>query len=159
MRRMALAWVAVATFIAPMAAAASATAGHRRAAEELLGVLNFERTMMAGASAMADAMIQQNVALTPYRDVILKWAESILTWKNFGPRVTTMYVESFSESELREMTTFYKTPTGQKALQVMPEMMRRGALLGGEVAKEHSAELERMVRARAAELDKATTKP
>jgi hypothetical protein len=35
----------------------------------------------------------------------------------------------------------------------MPELMQRGALLGGEAAAEHSAELQQMIKVRAAELE------
>jgi hypothetical protein len=143
----------------PIAAAEISPATHRQAAEEFLEVMDLEKAMMGGASAMVEAMIHQNATLAPYRDVILKWAQSILTWDNFGPRVTTMYVESFTESELREMTAFYRTPTGRKALALMPEMMQRGALIGAEIAKEHTPELEQMVKARATELEIPATKP
>jgi len=131
----------------------------KQAATELLKVMNLERTMMGGASAMADAMIEQNAAMGPYRDVLLKWAEKYMTWEAFGPRFVSLYTEKFTEAELRDITAFYKTSTGQKALALMPEMLRRGAMLGGEVANEHKQELEQMVRERAAELEKLSVKP
>jgi hypothetical protein len=143
----------------PVTAVESPSETHQQAATELLKVMNLERTMMAGATAMADAMIQQNQVLGPYRDVLLKWAEKFLTWEAFGPKLVALYAESFTEAELRDMITFYKTPTGQKALALMPELMRRGAMLGGEVAKEHTQELEQMVGERAAELGKLSAKP
>ena len=33
-----------------------------------------------------------------------------------------IYARYFSAQELRDMLAFYKTPTGQKALQVMPQL-------------------------------------
>lgn len=144
---------------APARAADPPSEGHRQAATELLGVMNLERTMLGGATAMVDATIQQNPALGSYRDVLLRWAEGFMNWETFGSRVVQMYVESFGESELRDMLGFYRTPTGQKALAVMPELMRRGAALGAQVAREHLPELEQMIRERDAELKKVAPKP
>jgi hypothetical protein len=35
----------------------------------------------------------------------------------------TIYARHFSAAELRDMMAFYKTPTGQKSLKVMPQVM------------------------------------
>ncbi len=159
MKHAALALIAVVAMGLPIVAAEAPSQTHKQAATELLEVMNLKRTMMVGASVMADAMIQQNAVLAPYRDVLLKWAEKFMTWETFGPRIVALYTESFTESELRDMTAFYKTPTGQKALALVPELMRRGAMLGEEVGKEHAQELQQMIRERAAELEKLPKKP
>ena len=57
-------------------AAEEPSAAGRAAATELLSVMNLERTMMGVAVAMADAMIQQNAALQPYREVMLECVKS-----------------------------------------------------------------------------------
>jgi uncharacterized protein len=159
MRRIACALIAVVLLGTPVVAAEAPKASHRQAAEEFLVVMNLEKAMMSGASTMVDAMIQGNASLGPYRDVILQWAGTFMTWETFGPKLTDMYADSFTESELREMTAFYRTPTGQKALALMPDMMRRGGMLGAEVARQHMPELERMVKERAAQLEKPASKP
>jgi len=140
-------------------AADPSTESHRDAASELLELMNVERTMMAGASAMVDAMAQQNPQLESYRDVILKWAEGFMNWETFGSKFVALYTESFTEPELRELIAFYNTPTGKKALTLMPELVQRGAALGADVASEHMQELEQMISERAAELEQQSTKP
>ncbi len=82
-----------------------------------------------------------------------------MTWDTFGSRLVALYEESFTESELRDMTAFYKTPTGQKALTVLPELSRRMIEIGVTEAKKHAQELEAMIRDRAAEIQKLTAKP
>jgi hypothetical protein len=126
--------------------------GHRDAASELLGVMEMEQTMLGGSAAMADAMIQQNSMMAPYRDVLVEWSVKIMTWETFEPKLVEIYTEAFSEAELRELIRFYQTPTGMKTIQLMPELMRKGALLGGEVAAKHTDELRQMIDARSAEL-------
>ncbi len=97
--------------------------------------------------------------LGPYRDVLLKWAASFMTLYNVGPQLVALYEDAFTESELREIAAFYKTPSGQKALTVLPELTRRMGTLGATLAKEHLPELETSIRARAAEIEKLTAKP
>ena len=147
--------LAVAFYAAESVAQENASNSHREAAIELLKLMDVERQMMGGASAMADAMVQQNPALSGYRDVLLEWAGSFMTWEVFGPQLVTMYADAFGESELREMTAFYRTPTGQKALRLQPELMSRGAQIGATEAQAHQHELQRMLEQRAAELQKA----
>jgi hypothetical protein len=121
--------------------------------------MDLERTMMAGATAMIDLQVQQNATLGPFRDVMLKWAGKFMTWGAVSGPLTDLYTQTFTESELKEMTAFYKTPTGRKTLTEMPSLMQKSAALGAELAKAHTPELEQMIRDRAEEIQKATEKP
>ena len=130
----------------------SASASHRQAAVDLIDLMGLEEQMMGGASAMVDAMSSQSPELRPYRDVILEWAESIMTWETFGPQMTDIYVRAFSENELKDLVAFYKTPTGKKAISLMPELMQQGAQLGANEAQKHVPRLQQMIEARRAEI-------
>jgi hypothetical protein len=103
---------------------------------------------------MADVMMQSNPMFSPYRDVLLKWSENVMTWDNMRPRLVEIYVEAYTEQDLRELIEFYNTPIGKKTLSVLPEIMKRSALVGGELAQEHSGKLQEMIQQRAAELEK-----
>jgi tetratricopeptide (TPR) repeat protein len=48
------------------------------------------------------------------------------------PRMIDIYVEAYTEQELRELIAFYKTPAGKKTLEKMPLLMPQGTreLLG-----------------------------
>lgn len=129
------------------------SASHRQAAIDLIDLMGLEEQMMGGATAMVDVMSSQNPSLIPYRDVILEWSESIMTWEIFGPKMIDIYTEAFSEDELRDLVAFYKTPTGKKAITMMPELMQKGAQLGANEAQQHIPRLQQMIEARKAELD------
>lgn len=137
----------------PLSAAEPASETHREAAQEMLELMDFEAMLLASTSGMADVMMQQNPALAPYRDVLLSWTETSMTMENFGPKLVDLWTETFTEPELRDLVAFHKTPTGQRALALMPELMQRGMAIGAEVASEHMEELQQMIRERAAELE------
>jgi hypothetical protein len=143
----------------PLGAWSAEPDSHRQAAEELLRMLGLEKSMQAGSNAMVDAQIQGNPALAPYRDVFQQWEGKYFTWDVLGPRMTDLYVQAFTEAELRDLIAFYKTPTGQKALAKMPALLQQGRQLTMEIAKQHKPELEQMIRARKEELEKAQKKP
>lgn len=130
----------------------SVSASHKQAAVDLIDLMGLEEQMMGGASAMVDVMSSQSPELRPYGDVILEWAESIMTWETFGPQMTDIYVRAFSENELRDLVAFYKTPTGKKAISLMPELMQEGAQLGANEAQKHIPRLQQMIEARRAEI-------
>lgn len=133
----------------------SISASHEQAARDLIDLIGLEQQMQGGAEAMMDAMTMQSPELKEYRDVILDWANSIMTWDVFGPQMVEIYAGAFSESELRELIVFYKTPTGQKTITLLPELMSKGAQLGAGVAQENIGRLQKMIEVRREELKNA----
>ena len=146
-------------FLAGAAWAAPPVAeSHRRAAEETLRAIDVEASMRTAVSVMVDSMVSGN-ALAPYRSTVLAWAGKYLTWEEMGPRLVEIYTDTFTEAELKKLTAFYTSPVGRKALANMPDLMRRGAEIGSQVARDHQKELEAMVAERAKELGAPPGKP
>lgn len=129
-----------------------------QSAEELLKVMHLEKVTMDGINAAFDLQIQNNPTLTPYRDVMHEWAGKYLTWDSFAPKIAALYAQTFTERELRELTAFYRTPTGQKALAEMANLFQKSAAIGQEIGQQHQKELQEMMRARAAQLEQASKK-
>lgn len=127
-----------------------------RSATELLHILHAEKASAMGASVMINAMIQSNPMMEPYRGVMMKWAQKYLSWRRMGPKIARLYANAFSEAQLRDLIRFYKTPTGQKAIRELPELTRQAAMVGEQVARKHIGELSRMIKARAAQLNKVS---
>ena len=132
---------------------------HRKAAEETLRAIDVETSMKTAVSVMVDSMVSGNPPLEPYRAVVLTWAGKYLNWEAIGPKLVDMYTDTFTEGELQEMTAFYTSPVGRKALANMPQLMRRGAEIGSQVARDHQKELEAMVAERAKQLEAAPDAP
>ena len=49
-----------------------------------------------------------------------------------------IYEEKFNKDELKKLITFYKSPLGQKSLQILPEMTNAGGKLGKKYAEKYS---------------------
>lgn len=126
---------------------------HREAAAKLLVVMNVESAIMPSLNTIVDAQIKQNPGMGQYRDIMMAWSKKYLTWENISPRFIGLLTDAFTEQEILEMTTFYKTTAGQKTLTEMPEVWVKASTIGAALAHEHSAELQKMISDRRKELD------
>jgi uncharacterized protein len=120
---------------------------HRGAAAELTELLRMEEMIQQSYQEMVDVQVRGNAQLRPYRDVMVAFFEQYMAWETLRDDIIDLYVEAFTEEELRELIFFYSSPVGQKALEVMPELMRRGTELGTRRVQQHLPELERMIQA------------
>lgn len=117
---------------------------HEKAARELFRMVGGENLAVGGADAMM-GMIRDNPEMAPYEHVFRAWYRKVLAESNLEDEMVKLYMETFSEKELREIAAFYRTPVGRKAIAVMPELMRKGAEVGMERAQEHAEELHEML--------------
>jgi uncharacterized protein len=122
------------------------------AVAELFRVMKMQSEVQQMPEAMIASEISRNPGLARFRDVMLGWLKKYMTWDAMSPELTKLYAANFTEAELKEMTAFYKTPTGQKALAKMPEMGQRSAMIGAQLGQAHSEELKKAMTARSEEL-------
>ena len=128
------------------------------AALELFKAIKLESSLPNTSAAMIDSEINRNPAMAPYRDTMLNWLKKYMTWNSMLPELTRLYVDTYSEAELKELAAFYRTPTGQKSLTKMPELMQKTAMIGAKLGQEHSEELKTAMNARREELMKQQEK-
>src|SRR6185295_15603022 len=146
------------TLVLALAGSAAAQApaplsSHEKAARELYQLLGGSKLAESGAEAMM-GLIRQNPELAPYEDVFRAWYQKVFASGDLESEVAQLYMGAFSESELRELEAFYKTPIGRKALATLPELMKKGAELGMRRGQEHAAELQEMLEKAKAEREK-----
>ena len=118
---------------------------HVAAARDLYRIIGGNATSEAAANAMLTAMISQSPALDKYKDVLELWFKKVFSEGDFEGEVAKIYTEFFSENELKELTTFYKTELGKKIILAMPQVMQKGAMVGAQHAQAHSQELRDML--------------
>ena len=78
---------------------------------------SFEMMMAAQAKQMAGAPHMKTVLEEFYREHS--------NWTVLEPEYMTIYLETFSEAEARDLTAFYQTPLGKMMLDKMPIMMSK----------------------------------
>ena len=136
----------------PSPAAVTVDSARLRAALELVNLMQMEKVIRAGNVAMAETQVAANPNLAPFKDVLIKWAETHLTWERMAPRMAALYAEAMTEQEIRDLMAFYRTPSGQKLIAITPELTHRSAAIGAEMAQQYLPQLEAMMKERMDEL-------
>ena len=53
-----------------------------------------------------------------------------------------LYADNFTDQEISDAISFYRTPTGQKILQKLPALMQQGAQSGQSLVQAHIPEMQ-----------------
>jgi hypothetical protein len=123
------------------------SASHRKAAEGLLVAIEAEKTMQEHAARLLEILLQQQPELTAQRDVVQTFIATYLHWPSLKEEVITLYVQTFSEAELKQLTVFYRTPVGNKSIAALPQLAMAATQLGITRLQAHREELQRMLEA------------
>ena len=107
---------------------------HRQAVEEMLAISRVDQMlepMMDNVmTVMQQQMSQVNIPedkkpiVDKYNQKIIETLRQEMRWENMQEDFVALYLEVYSEEEIRGLTDFYKTPLGQKMLDKMPELMQ-----------------------------------
>ncbi len=118
---------------------------HREAAENLLQAMNMEKQMQSALDEVLSLQVKTQPALAPYKDVMKKFLNKHLSYAALKDELIKIYVEEFTETELRQATAFYKTPAGKKMAEKNAALMARSMKLGEERVRLHQDELRKMI--------------
>jgi uncharacterized protein len=106
---------------------------------------------------MIDAMIptMTNQMLSEIKDSTAKVRSvemmkiAMETAKELAPKMnvlmTSFYDKYFTESEINDFLTFYRSPTGQKSISIMPQMMKD---MMGEMMTNYIPEMKKTMKTR-----------
>jgi hypothetical protein len=64
----------------------------------------------------------------------------------FAGAMEGVYATYFGADELRQLTAFYRTPVGQKFLQVMPKIAQDSMSAGAKIGEQIGAEAYKRMR-------------
>jgi hypothetical protein len=124
---------------------APASPSHRAAALALLEAMRVSEALQLSNETVLQAQMQSNPELRPVESVMRDFFARYMSWENLKEGYADIYSRAFTEPELREMTAFYRTPTGQKLARATPQLMREGSELGQRAVQEHMDELQEAV--------------
>jgi hypothetical protein len=103
---------------------------HAQAASELLEVMHVEKSVDDAIDIMVKAQIQSNPDLAQVEDLLRAFLTKYMAWSALHDDYAQLYVDTFTEDEIRQLVSFYRTPLGQKVIDTLPQIMRKGAELG-----------------------------
>jgi hypothetical protein len=136
------------TFVCHPCIALGDAQSHRKAAENLLIVMEVDKSLPPLAEQVVENQLKQNPQLAPQRDVLQMFLTKYLNWASVREDTITAYTQEFTEPELKKLTEFYKTPVGKKASEKMPQLAFIAGQIGLKKAQANQAELQQMMEER-----------
>ncbi|HWB60753.1 MAG TPA: DUF2059 domain-containing protein [Chthoniobacteraceae bacterium] len=125
------------------------------AAEALLKAMHVDALMERQKQSLKDmfaAQLPKNLPPEEFQrvkaaqDAGLEICFEELSWETLKPDFIRIYSEVYTEQELRDLASFYNSPTGQKFLEHMPELQAKT----GEILNKRMIALMPAIRAAAA---------
>ena len=118
---------------------------HKKAANDLMDTMNLNELLSQSIEAALQIELNNNPSLRPFEGTMRAFFNKYMSGESLREDYVQLYMESFSEAEIIDINTFYKTPTGQKALKATPALMAKGAALGQKRVQENISELQAMI--------------
>ncbi|WP_049723188.1 DUF2059 domain-containing protein [Gilvimarinus polysaccharolyticus] len=109
---------------------------------ELMDLVGSKDQMEQMSDQMVTMITSANPALMPHQDKISAWTNKYFTWEAMKEDMAGIYRKYFTDDEIKKLIEFYKTPVGEKAINVMPQLFQEGSQIGMKIAQEHQAELQ-----------------
>lgn len=125
MHRFALALGLMLALAAGASAQNAPSASHLQAAETVVDLMNMEDTMRETQELMLSQMMGQNPMMEQFGDIIADITQQASNPEALRPEMVQMYADLYTEAELHELAAFYRTPIGQKTLEVTPQISLR----------------------------------
>jgi len=138
----------------PFAPAAAQSPDAMDAARELMTAMKaadqYKAIMPSIFQAMKDVVVQKRPEVERDYDaqvpVILEAMNERLD--EVIDKIAGAYARNFTAQELLDMTAFYRTPTGQKMVQRLPDVMKESLAIGQQFGRSIAADLQsRMIEA------------
>ena len=126
----------------------------KKEAEILLSTMGMDTALEQTISQMLDIQLQQNPTLAPFKQVMLRFFNKHMSYESLKPEMVAIYSEAFTSTELKEINAFYKTPTGSKTIEKIPELMAKGGQIGAQRVQDNIQELQEMIKVESERIQK-----
>ena len=118
---------------------------------ELFTTMDMAKTYKQTIEKMLEMQVKQNPSIEPLKDTMLEFFDKYMGWKSMKEDMAKIYMNNFTDNELKQLIAFYKTPIGKKAAILVPTLASEGAATSQQRVQKNMPELQRMMQARMAE--------
>ncbi len=127
---------------------------HRNAADELLDTMEMNTLLDDSIETILQLELSKSPTLQPFEEVMRAFFHKHMSGERLRNAFIDIYVDTFTEKELKEINRFYKTPTGKKILKETSALMAKGMKLGEQRVQENLPELQSMIQEEAERIQK-----
>lgn len=115
--------------------------------EILFKLTRMEQKINESVQSVAQLQLRQNPALEEKREQLMAFLERHIGWSAVRGDLSSMYMQAFTEEELKTINDFYITPTGQKVITIVPQLVQERNRLAMQRLQENIGELQAIMSA------------
>ncbi|GGK57456.1 DUF2059 domain-containing protein [Rufibacter glacialis] len=127
-------------------AMAQAQSSHYKAAETLLLTMGSPKTIDDNLQQMLTMQMEQVPAMKAAEVEVRSFFSKYMNWDAVKGDLIKLYMDEFTEKELKDMNAFYLTPTGKKLAQKQSIITMKSAQIGQSKVEPHMMELQQAIQ-------------
>jgi hypothetical protein len=121
---------------------------HRQQVEILFKLTRMEQKIDDSVESVAQLQLRQNPTLeASKREQLLAFLERHIGWNAVKADLYEMYMQTFTEEELKTINDFYITTTGQKVIVIVPQLVQERNRLAMQRLQQNIGELQAIMSA------------
>ncbi len=124
---------------------AADNSSHVQQVETLFKLTQMEKKVDQSIDSILELQMSQNPALSVHQAEMRAFFEKYIGWAALKNDITTMYLKTFSEDELKAINDFYITPTGQKVITSLPGLVQQRNQLAMMRLQQNIGELQQII--------------
>lgn len=128
----------------PAAAQEEPSPGEMAAVRELLEVMRMRENMQRTMELMLGGALGEDMP-PGFTEAMREFFAEHFRYDDMHEGFVRVYTELFTEEELRAFTAFYRTPAGQRFVELTPEIARRTQEVTAQIMEEAMPDLMRIM--------------
>ena len=121
---------------------------HLEQVEILFKLTRMEQKINDSVDSVAQLQLRQNPDLdAAKRQQLMAFLERYIGWNAVRADLYEMYMQTFTEEELKTINDFYITTTGQKVIVIVPQLVQERNRLSMQRLQQNIAELQAIMSA------------
>jgi len=122
--------------------------GHIEQVEILFKLTRMEQKINDSVNSVAQLQLRQNPDLdAEKRAQLMAFLERHIGWNAVRADLYEMYMQTFTEDELKTINDFYITPLGQKVIVIVPQLVQERNRLAMQSLQQNIGELQAIMSA------------
>jgi len=114
---------------------------HLEQVDILFKLTRMEQKINESVESVAQLQLRQNPALEAKREQLMAFLERHIGWNAVRGDLYEMYMQTFTEEELKTINGFYITTTGQKVIVIVPQLVQERNRLAMQRLQQNIGEL------------------
>jgi hypothetical protein len=121
--------------------------GHVEQVDILFKLTRMKQKIDESVESIAQLQLRQSPAMEAKSDQLMAFLEKHIGWNAVKADLYEMYMQTFTEDELKTINDFYITPTGQKIIVIVPQLVQERNRLAMQRLQQNVGELQQIMSA------------